>query len=265
MRSYLVDSHCHIHDQGFYLPKQSEMMVSRARKNYVRRIICIGTDPEDSMNARDFANVHENVYWTYGVHPENAEDYLVGKFKGDYNTATQNNARPIAIGEVGLDYHQIEENPIVINREAQIKVLEEMLNLAVKECLPVSFHIREAYDDFLDIIQNFPMIQGVVHCFTDSKKNLRRILDETGLYVGVNGVMTYSTLAVPPLDRALLETDAPFLAPLPYRGIINEPAYIRNVGEWLAEKLGVSFELVEHQTTKNAEDLFGFTDLVLRK
>lgn len=241
------------------------MMVRRAKNNFVRRIICIGTDPEDSLNAREFANAHENVYWTYGVHPENAEAYLAGKFRGDYDAATNGGNRPIAIGEVGLDYHQIEENPITINRDAQIRVFEEMLELAVRECLPVSFHIREAYDDFFGIIDNFPMVRGVVHCFTDSKKNMRRIINETGLYVGVNGVMTYSTLAVPPLDRALLETDAPFLAPLPYRGIINEPAYIRNVGEWLADKLGVSFELVEHQTTKNAEDLFGFTDLVLRK
>ncbi|MBR3386136.1 TatD family hydrolase [Candidatus Saccharibacteria bacterium] len=247
------------------MPEQSEMMVSRARRNYVRRIVCIGTDPEDSLNAREFANAHENVCWTYGVHPENAEAYLAGKFRGDYDAAINGGNRPIAIGEVGLDYHQIEENPITINREAQIKVFEEMLDLAVRECLPVSFHIREAYDDFFGIIDNFPMVRGVVHCFTDSKKNMRRIINETGLYVGVNGVMTYSTLALPPLDRALLETDAPFLAPLPYRGIINEPAYIRNVGEWLADKLGVSFELVEHQTTKNAEDLFGFTDLVLRK
>ncbi len=158
----------------------------------------------------------------------------------------------VAIGEVGLDYHY--EG---YNREAQIKLFEQMLQLAVDNDLPVSFHVREAFADFFAVVSNFPNIRGVVHSFTDSKKVLKRILNETDFYVGVNGLATYSTLPTPPLERTLLETDAPFLAPVPHRGETNEPSYIREIADWLSDKLGQDFNTIEKVTTKNAHDLFG--------
>ena len=112
--------------------------------------------------------------------------------------------------------------------------------------------------DFFPVVANFPKVRGVVHSFTDSKKVLKRILNETPFYVGVNGLATYSTLPTPPLERILLETDAPFLTPVPFRGIINEPAYVREVAEWLSEKLALDFEIIEVETTKNAKQLFRF-------
>ena len=153
---------------------------------------------------------------------------------------------------MGLDYHY--EG---YDREAQIRLFEQMLQLAKGNELPVSFHVREAYDDFFPILANFPKIRGVVHSFTDNKKVLRRILDETDFYVGINGLATYSTLPTPPLERILLETDAPFLTPNPFRGIINEPAYVRRVAEWLSRKLGQEYQSIEVETTKNARKLFG--------
>ena len=158
---------------------------------------------------------------------------------------------PVAIGEVGLDYHY--EG---YDRKAQIRLFEEMLQLAVDYDLPVSFHVREAFDDFFPVVANFPMVEGVVHSFTDSKKVLKRVLNETEFYVGVNGLATYSTLPVPPLERILLETDAPFLAPVPYRGEKNEPAYVAKVAEWLAGKLGVGTKVVAGATTSNTKKLF---------
>ena len=158
---------------------------------------------------------------------------------------------PIAIGEVGLDYHH--EG---YDREAQIRLFEEMLQLAVDNDLPLSFHVRNAFDDFFAVTKNFPKVRGVVHSFTDSKKNLKKILDTTDFYVGVNGLATYSTLPTPPLERILLETDAPFLTPAPFREKINEPAYILQIAEWLSQKLGVDFETVEKTTTENAEKLY---------
>lgn len=214
-------------------------MLKRAHENGVEKIICIGTSHEDSIAARDFAEQHKNVYWTYGVHPE-----YVGQeweFKGN----------PAAIGEVGLDYHYPG-----YDRAAQIKLFEQMLQLATDNDLPVSFHVREAFDDFFPVVANFPKIRGVVHSFSDSKKNLKRILAETDFYVGVNGLATYSTLPTPPIERILLETDAPFLTPKPFRGIINEPAYVPAIAEWLAAKLGLSYKIIERETTKNAEELF---------
>lgn len=240
----LIDTHCHLHDREFFSEAQAEEILKRAHKKGVLRIICIGTSHEDSLNACDFATSHDNVYWTYGVHPEYA-----GR-EGFENNFFQS---PVAIGEVGLDYHY--EG---YDRNAQIKLFEQMLQLAQDNDLPVSFHVREAFDDFFPVISNFPKIRGVVHSFSDNKKNLRRILDQTDFYIGVNGLATYSTLPTPPLSRILLETDAPFLTPEPFRGIINESGYIYEIAKWLSQKLAVNFEEVERETTKNAEKLFRF-------
>ena len=159
----------------------------------------------------------------------------------------------MAIGEVGLDYHYPGHD-----RAAQIRLFEEMLQLAVDNDLPVSFHVREAFDDFFAVTANFPTVRGVVHSFTDSKKVLKRIINETDFYVGVNGLATYSTLPTPPLERTLLETDAPFLTPVPFRGIINESAYIYDIAVWLSNKIGVDFDTIEKGTTENARRLFNF-------
>ena len=290
----LIDTHCHLHDRDFFSEKQAEEMLERAHKNGVLKIVCIGTDPVDSLAARDFAAKHEGVYWTYGTHPEEAGSQR--PFEGpaepgkaslsaarpwrQNNEARENRARsvlqarqfchetrraertqpekgcgcrPIAIGEVGLDYHS--EG---YDREAQIRLFEEMLQLANDNNLPVVFHVRNAFDDFLPVVANFPKTRGVVHSFTDSKKTLKKILETTDFYVGVNGLATYSTLPTPPLERILLETDAPFLTPKPFRGIINEPGYILNIAQWLSQKLDVDFKTIEKETTKNAERLYGF-------
>lgn len=239
----LIDTHCHLHDREFFSEEQAEEMLKRASKKGVKKVICIGTNPEDSLAACDFAASHDNVYWTYGVHP--SEESTKNLFKKDQ--------RLVAIGEVGLDYHYDG-----YNREAQIKLFEEMLQLAKDNNLPVSFHVREAFDDFFAVMANFPEIKGVVHSFSDSKKNLRRILDNTDFYIGVNGLATYSTLPTPPLERIVLETDAPFLTPAPFRGKINECGYIKEIAEWLSNKLDISFDQVEKETTKNAKKLFKF-------
>ncbi|MDO5480094.1 MAG: TatD family hydrolase [Candidatus Saccharibacteria bacterium] len=266
----LVDTHCHLHDREFFSEEQAEEMLKRAREKGIEKIICIGTSHEDSLAARDFAINHDNVYWTYGIHPEGAtENVPVGAFRSAAARELAPSARgdgpdgrgpdrdvsvvPIAIGEVGLDYHY--EG---YDREAQIKLFEEMLQLARDNDLPVSFHVREAFEDFFAVIANFPEIKGVVHSFSDNKKNLKRILENTDFYIGVNGLATYSTLPTPPLERIILETDAPFLTPVPFRGKINECGYIREIAEWLSNKLDTSFDQVEKETTKNAEKLFKF-------
>ena len=276
---HLIDSHCHLHDREFFTAEQAEEMLERARKRGVTKIVCIGTDPEDSMATREFASCHDGVYWTYGVHPENCSGAKMSEMAplGPRPAgpspwaagATPRAAalripssepfsdiaapkRPVAIGEVGLDYHY--EG---YDRDAQIELFEEMLQLAVDNELPVSFHIREAFEDFFPVVANFPRVRGVVHSFTDSKKVLRRILNETEFYVGVNGLATYSTLPTPPLERTLLETDAPFLAPVPYRGNTNEPAYVAEVAKWLATKMELDEKEIIETTTQNCHDLFG--------
>jgi len=105
-------------------------------------------------------------------------------------------------------------------------------------------------------VANFPTACGVVHSFSDNKKNLKRILTETDFYIGVNGMATYSTLPTPPIERTILETDAPFLTPKPFRGIINEPAYVAAIAKWLSEKIGLDYKIIERKTTKNVRELF---------
>lgn len=242
--SYLIDTHCHLHDREFFTEIQAKKMLTHAQEKNVRKIICIGTNHNDSLAAAEFATGHDDVYWTYGIHPEFAVGSVSEKLDIRSNT-------PVAIGEVGLDYHYDG-----YDRQAQIRLFEQMLQLAVDNDLPLSFHVREAFDDFFPVVANFPGVRGVVHSFTDSKKTLKRILSETDFYVGVNGLATYSTLPTPPLDRILLETDAPFLTPKPFRGIINEPAYVSAVALWLAAKLGLDHKIIEEETTKNANQLF---------
>lgn len=243
----LIDSHCHLHDREFYTEEEAEEALKKAHSVGVEKIICIGTSHEDSLAARDFAEQHDNAYWTYGIHPESAGRALSGKLDLRESTACP----PVAIGEVGLDYHY--EG---YDREAQIRLFEEMLQLAIDNDLPISFHVREAFADFFPVVANFPQVRGVVHSFTDSKKVLKRILNETDFYVGVNGLATYSTLPTPPLERILLETDAPFLAPVPYRGKKGEPAFVAEVAEWLGMTLGVEPRVIAGTTTSNAEKLF---------
>ncbi|MDO4612274.1 MAG: TatD family hydrolase [Candidatus Saccharibacteria bacterium] len=259
----LIDSHCHLHDREFFTSEQAEEMLARARENGIYRIVCIGTSISDSLVAREFAESHDGVFWTFGVHPNEvvSEEDLrqIQKELAELNPEIFEDPKLVAIGEVGLDYHY--EG---FNRDAQIKLFEEMIGLAEKNNLPISFHVREAFPDFFEAIAKFPGVRGVIHSFTDSKKRLKRILAETDFYVGVNGIATYMPLALPPLERILLETDAPFLTPKPFRGIINESAYIRNIAEWLAEQKGANFETIEKETTKNAERLFNFSDSILR-
>ncbi len=239
----LIDTHCHLHDREFFSAEQAEKMLAAAHERGISDIIVIGTDLEDSLVARDFAATHDNVYWTYGSHPSEA---------GQTQTAKPPETnRLVAIGEIGLDYHY---EPY--NRDAQIKLFEEQLQLALDLKLPVAFHIREAFDDFFAVMANFPQITGVVHSFSDNKKNLRKILESTDYYVGVNGMATYSTLPMPPLERILLETDAPFLAPVPHRGETNQPAYVADIADWLAKKLNRPVSEIAEVTTANAKKLF---------
>ncbi len=248
-RTYLIDSHCHLHDQEFFAPAAQLSGLKNAKLNQVDKIVCIGTDHQDSLNAQRFVQEHpeSHLFWSYGIHPS---EWQASRSAVDFK---KQECPPIAIGEVGLDYHYGS-----LDQKQQIALFEEMIQLAIDQNLPLIFHIREAFDDFFAILSNFSTqnLRGVVHSFTDNKKNLNRSL-EHGFYIGVNGLATYSTLPLPPLERILLETDAPFLSPVPYRGQTNEPSHIKEIATWLATKLQLALPVVVNQTSKNTEDLFG--------
>lgn len=255
MTEYLVDSHCHLHDQEWFTPEQAEQFLAEAHQNHVQQIVVIGTDPEDSRQACDFAHHHPDVFWTYGIHPEHATKYHHLEFsKTDLQKLAKPNSQPVAIGEIGLDYHY--EG---YDRAQQIRLFEKMLQLATDLDLPVSLHIREAFADAWPVLDNFPKLHGVVHSFTGSKKELKNALAHD-FYIGVNGLATYTTPALPPLEKMLLETDAPFLTPVPFRGTINKPGYVREIATYLSEKLGVAEVKLAEQTTNNAKQLFKLGD-----
>lgn len=250
----LIDSHCHLHDQEWFTPEQAEQELAAAHQAGVDRVICIGTDPADSLAAQAFAAQHPEAYWTYGIHPEFATRPTNPSTPSAANLPLPRDSRLLAIGEIGLDYHY-SSDPTA--RTAQIHLFETMLDLAVRHQLPVSLHLREAFADAWPILDNFSPLTGVVHCFTGSKRDLKNALDR-GFYIGVGGLATYTTNPLPPLDRLLLETDAPFLTPAPFRGKINSPRYIKTIALYLAEQLGVAFSSLEEQTTQNVRNLFNF-------
>jgi len=245
----LIDSHCHLHDKEYPLPP--EEVIQDCHENGVDKIIVIGTAPEDSERACDFAAKYDEVWWTYGYHPE--------EYHGDKRRLEQEleaakrylaKEKLVGIGEIGLDYHFPPTD-----KEGQIYLLQNMLQIAQDMKLPVSFHVRDAFDDFWPIYDNFKLPPSVLHCYTDSEQNIEQGI-KRGLYFGVNGISTFAKIPHAPLERIVLETDAPFLTPVPFRGKINSPAYIKQIAEWAAEYYGVSFEEVAKKTSENTELIY---------
>ena len=247
----LVDSHCHIHNKGYFELAPDEIL-QHAHKNGVDKCIVIGTDPKDSEVACKFALQHKEVWWTYGYHP-NDYDGNKAKLESDLKKAKNNvlkSEKLVAIGEIGLDYHSDG-----YNRDWQAYLLENMLQIAQDMQLPVSFHIRDAFDDFWPIFDNFHLPTSVLHSYSDSEENLEKGVAK-GFFFGVNGLSTFAQIPHPPLERIILETDAPFLTPKPFRGTINKPGYVKNIADWAAEYYQVAFDQVAAITTANVEKLF---------
>lgn len=244
----LVDSHCHLHDD---FPIPVDEALKKSHENEVDKIIVIGTSPADSENACKFANAHDEVFWTFGYHPEEFDGNRE-KLEKDLEEAKKllELSKLVGIGEIGLDYHFPPTD-----KQAQWFLLENMLQIAQDLKLPVSFHVRDAFEDFWPIFDNFKLPPSVLHSYTDSDENIEQGL-KRGLYFGVNGIATFAKISHPPVERILLETDAPYLTPKPFRGKINESAYIRNIAEWAAEYYNLSLDEVAEITTKNAELIY---------
>ena len=244
----LIDTHCHVHDSQFYADDRENVM-SRAADAGVK-MLCIGTSEQDSQEAIEFAALNDNVWAVVGVHPHDTKDgwQEIAQLLKEHNEI-------VGVGEIGLDYFY-DNSP----RDIQLRALEEQLQWASDYQLPVSFHVREAFDDFWPLFDNFSGIRGVLHSFTDTKQTLETALSK-GLYIGVNGISTFardksSMWDAIPLERLLLETDAPFLTPVPLRGKVNEPAFVRHVAEYHAKRRRVELETIALTTSANAKTLF---------
>lgn len=246
----LVDTHCHIHEP-YKLPLED--VFSHAQEKGVKQMICVGTSEESSRQAMAFADAHSNIFAAIGVHPHDTKD----GYAAISEIADSRGKKLVAVGEIGLDYFYT-HSP----REVQIEGLKAQIEVALAHDLPIIFHVREAFDDFWPIFDSYKGIRGVLHSFTDSQQNLEIALQK-GLYIGVNGISTFTKDEVQkaifdaiPLDRLLFETDAPFLTPAPYRGKINEPAYVEVVAKYHAQRRDISLKEIAEATTHNARVLF---------
>jgi TatD DNase family protein len=270
----LIDTHCHIQSVGLdkgevttrsLWAKAPELsaasVVDGAHLAGVEQMICVGCDLADSILAVDFVQDYSSCFASIGLHPHEADHYAQQPDKLSEFSGLASRPKVVAIGECGLDYfynHSLKEN--------QMTVLKFQLELALKSNLPVIFHVREAYDDFWPIFEYYPGIRGVLHSFTDSAENLQRALQH-GLYIGVNGIATFAKnpeqIAMYkeiPLDHLVLETDAPFLAPLPFRGKVCKPEYVAQTAKFLASLRGEDQQLLARATTSNAHQLFNLSE-----
>ncbi|HET7673561.1 MAG TPA: TatD family hydrolase [Candidatus Saccharimonadales bacterium] len=265
----LVDTHCHIHaavknradntarkwlDAGETDPDE---LIRSANEAGVDRLICVGTDLADSKDAVNFAQSRDNCFSSIGVHPHEAKQFLAEHKDLSEFVALAEKPKVVAVGEIGLDYYY-EHSP----RAEQIRLLEMFLQLAKDKNLPVIFHIREAFDDFWPILMNFDGIKGVLHSFTSTRADMEKALQK-GLFIGLNGIMTFTRDEAQlemakkvPLDRLVLETDAPYLAPKPFRGKVCKPEYVKATAQFLAEIRNEKFENLAISTSQNASVLF---------
>ena len=250
----IFDTHAHYDDEAFDADR--EEMLASMPENGVGLIVDPGCDLESSRRAVEIAEKYPHVYAAVGWHPENCAPYTSESL--DTLRAWAKSPKVVAIGEIGLDYYW-EQNP---PREFQQEVFRDQLALAQELGLPVIVHDREAHAASLAIEQEFPAVRGVFHCFSGSPEMARELLD-LGWYLGFDGPVTYKNArrapevaAVTPLDRMLIETDSPYMTPVPHRGERNDSAYVRLVAEKLAEWKGVPVEQLARATLENGKRLF---------
>lgn len=251
----MIDTHSHLFEEDF--KDDLDACIARALANNVNKIILVGFSHETNQMVLEASNKYKIFYPTYGLHPSEAindyyNDFL--KFKEFIK-----DKRLYAIGECGLDYHYG-----IDNKEAQKQLFILQCNLAIELNLPIIVHSRDADLDTYNIIKSFNgKLKGVMHCYSGSLEMAYEYI-KLGFYISLGGPVTFKNARVPklvakniPLDRLLIETDCPFLAPTPYRGKRNESSYVKYICEEIASLREASLEAIENATTQNAINLFG--------
>ena len=264
---FFIDSHCHLdvtHIGAPFVPQDienlTELVVQRAFEANVKYMLNIGTKLSDIERLRDISDRYENIFRTVGIHPLEAK-YHTDNYKDDEILRIINEncvkQKVVGIGEIGLDYHYDEEH-----KTEQQKLFHLQMELAQQHNLPVSIHSRDAFDDTVEILVTYPKVKGVMHCFSGSREFAKQVLD-FGYYVSISGIVTYKkatelqdVVKYVPLDRLLIETDSPFLAPVPHRGKMNEPAFVTLVAEKIAELRETTVDTIATATSENFFNLF---------
>ena len=252
-----IDTHCHLDK----LDSTPEEAIIEAKQAGVQRMVTVSVDEPSLDFVSSMVQQFPEVYGSVGFHPHDAAE-LTEDLEQKIRKLALEEKKLIAIGETGLDYHYMYSSA-----EVQQQVFSKQLQLAVELNLPVIMHSREAETDTINILQEIPVPPlGVAHSFTSSFE-MAKTLIEMGWYIGINGIVTFKNaedlrevVSWLPLDRLLLETDSPFLAPTPFRGKPNKPAHIPAIATFIAELRGISLEQLSEQTSANAQRLFNFSD-----
>ncbi len=250
----LVDSHCHLNFDP--LNTSLEDVIRRARDNGVGHMLCVSVTLESFPDIRAIAHKHSNIFASVGVHPNEREGR---EPTVDEMTDLAHDARVVAIGETGLDYYRCQGD-----MAWQQERFRRHIRAARQSGKPLIIHTREAAEDTLRIMREEKAGEtgGVMHCFTESLQVARQALD-LGFHISFSGIVTFrnaeslrDVAKQVPENRLLIETDSPYLAPVPHRGKTNEPAYVRHVAQCLAEVRGIDIERVAQVTTRNFFSLF---------
>lgn len=265
----MIDTHCHLNFKAF--KNDLKEVINRAEKAGVTKIIIPGAKIHSSQVAVDISSSISSCFAATGIHPHHTEEFLrLGKESTEDTLLNlAKSPKTAAIGEIGMDYYSYKGYPDITadNKKSQQELFEVQLDIAMKLNLPVILHCREAHDDQISILRSFnygggKSIRGVFHCFGGEKKHLTEVLN-MGFYVGFDGNITYpeniplrELVAYTPADRLLLETDAPFLTPVPHRGTRNEPSFLTFTAQSVAESWRKDTESVGEITSQNALKLF---------
>ena len=248
----LIDTHCHIYYDSY--KKDIDDVIKKANKNNVTKMICVGVDIETSKKSLNLANKYSSVYATCGFHPHESKDA-----KNNYLTQLEEftkSKKIVAIGETGLDYFYNHSD-----KKTQKKIFIEQMELSKSLDYPLIIHCREAEIDIIECIKLTNTNKGVVHCFSGSRIFADKLFD-LGFIISFTGMITFKNnllkiLKDIPLNKFMLETDSPYLTPIPFRGKRNEPSMIKVIAENIAKIKDVSVSEIAKETTKNAEELFG--------
>lgn len=262
----MVDVHCHLNFPNF--DKDLDTVVKKAHDAGVEQIINVGTSIKESTKVVEISKKYKNLYAIVGVHPHDAD-----KLKNNWLEELENlakNSKVLGIGEIGLDYFQ-HEIGLSVDHKTQKDIFIKQIELSIKLKLPIQIHSRKASKDVIDILKSYRhdllTIPGMFHCFAGDIDYLKNVLN-LGFYVGFDGNITYKGLApgedtqlselvkYAPLEKIVVETDAPFLTPIPHRGSRNEPSYVIIVAKSIAEIKGISYDEVNKITSRNSRAIF---------
>lgn len=265
-----IDIHAHLNDDR--LTENIEAVIEKANNSNVKKIVCVGSNLKDSKKAIELAEKFDGVYATVGLHPHHC--YEFNKEMEELILSAKDNKKIVAIGEIGLDYHDLDRQILTsgiknINKDDFIKkqkeVFVQQMNLAHKINLPIMIHMRDSTADMLKILEenkNKLTLGGIMHCYNGSLETTKKIFD-LGLYISIGGAITFKNSKVMPdvlkkigLSKVTLETDCPYLSPEPYRGKINEPCNIPIIADKVASIAQNTLEEVKRITTKNCYEVF---------